>query len=118
MENFFEIKAFEETEEHVYPKYSDTTRILVQVSHGYDDRGWEYDVIDDDGGCIFWINEGMGVDYWIDDYCTFEEPGTYVIEGITGRFYRGTWGFDDDDEDWEYTLIRPATEEEKINGLA
>lgn len=96
------------------PEYKTPGRILVRVTD-IGEQGkveWEYEVLAwDVGTCVFWINEGVGFDYWLAD-CEFPGPGTYVVEGIVGQYHRGTIGWDDDDEDWEYKSIRPATEEE------
>ena len=75
----------------------------------------ESEVLDyDSDSSIFWIQEGVGFDYWFDSYCDFPEyldEGFFVIEGITGEYIRGEGGWDDDEE-WSHTGIRQATDEE------
>jgi hypothetical protein len=99
-----------------YPKYSDVGRILVRIfgfyGHGHS-RVYRYDseVLYLDG-CAAIIEEGTGIAYWLDGHVDLEQPGVYVIEGITGRFIKGDWGFTDDDEEWEFTHCRYATDEE------
>lgn len=89
------------------PKYSDRGRILVRVlgpcfSQVYNH---EYEVLDYDGSA-FWISEGAGFDYWLDEMVVFPGPGLYLIEGIVGAYIRGDWAWgEDDDEEWEWELM-------------
>lgn len=66
----------------------------------------------DDDSCVFWINEGVGFDWWLEEHFDVELPGWYVLEGVVGHYIKGDWGFTDDDEEWEFALCRRATEEE------
>jgi hypothetical protein len=66
----------------------------------------------DSGGASFWVQEGGFVDYWIDDRVDLEQPGTYVIESVTGTYHRGDWYTTDDDVEWHLGNIRYATDEE------
>lgn len=106
-------------EECSYPSYKDPGRILV-VSHGpappYPSGQpnvyrFSTEVLGHDG-CAFWIQEGEGFDYWLDQVDEMEVPGTYVIEGIIGHYMRGDGWTTDDDVDWEIGVVRPATPEE------
>ena len=101
--------------ESTLPKYGDRGDILVIVSAKGDGDGVydrEYDVLDHSGGA-YWIGEGIGFDYWMDQDCEFPDAGgAFVVEGVRGYYHKGTWGFDDDTEDWEYDAIRPATARE------
>jgi hypothetical protein len=98
------------------PAYGTPGRILVRIhdiiasgTYRYEAEVLDYDA---DSG-VFWINEGVGFDYWLDTHVEeITEPGIYVIEGVKGAYIRGTWGLDDDDEEWEFERIRPATAEE------
>jgi hypothetical protein len=94
------------------PSYRDPGRILVRY-HGPGESVYRHDceVLDYDGS-VFWISEGVGFDFWLEQYVDFPEPGVYVIEGITGEYIRGDGWTTDDDEEWDYTSIRQATEEE------
>lgn len=93
------------------PLYSKPGKLIVKVGptdstvykHNYEVLYYEEDT------SVFWINEGMGFDHWFDTYCAFEEPGTYLVEGIIGHYYRGDGWATDDDETWEYSQISPTT---------
>lgn len=66
---------------------------------------------------IFWITEGLGLDYFVKNFVEhpFEDGKWYTIEGIHGMYIRGDWGFTDDDEEWYYDSVREATKEEIDN---
>lgn len=104
-------------DEYQLPSYSTPGRILVEI---YSVSCWlrplyryEIEVLDYDGdSSVFWINEGVGFDWWFEDEVDLELPGVYVIEGIVGYYHRGAWGFDDDEEEWAFTMCRRATDEE------
>lgn len=104
----------EKNDDYQLPKYSDPGRILVEIYavpgdyYRYDIEVLDYDF----DSSVFWIVEGTGFDWWFDENIDLDLPGFYVIEGITGRYFKGTWGFDDDDEEWEFKLCRRATDEE------
>lgn len=76
---------------------------------------WDIDCHNYDGSA-FWIQEGIGFDYFIDKYVDIPGSGYWVIEGIVGTYYRGDGWTTDDDEDWEYERVRAATEEEIERG--
>jgi hypothetical protein len=103
-------------DDYLPPPYGKPGWLLVEVGERLPkDNGYkhEYEVhdFDPDSG-VFWIREGVGFDYWLNDMCDFPAPGFYVIEGIRGSYIKGDWGFTDDDEEWEFKLIRPATPRE------
>lgn len=109
-----------DTEENfTLPKYETPGRILVDTT-GRDkndplDEG--YAVLDWDGGSsVFWINEGIGIEEFLDEFCDFPEPGVYVVEGITGEWVSSSRGEDFDYEDWNFTNIRKATDDEVSTG--
>lgn len=112
-----------EPDEDLLPRYKDPGRILVEIySVSSEHRPiyrYELEVLDyDSDSSVFWIQEGVGFAWWFDKYVDLDSPGFYVIEGITGTYYKGTWGFDDDDEEWEFTLCRRAADEEiSMRGL-
>lgn len=104
------------------PSYSDEGRILFEISHVYrspsDQERYEIEVLDYDGNSsIHWLNEGLGADYWLKEILELDEPGFYVVEGVSGCYIRGEWGFTDDDEEWDLDHIRRADEDE-ITALA
>ena len=98
-----------EADEFQPPSYGKPGIILVKVmtplyekEHSWQ-SDWEYEILDaDEDSGVFWINEGTGYDWWLDAHCQFKSPGTYLIKNVVGYYYRGTWGFDDDDESWVF----------------
>lgn len=117
MEELFEVADPDPEGDWEPPSYSTPGWMLVEVCrvareprplYRYEVEVLAYDC----DSSVFWINEGVGFDWWIDENVDLELPGFYVIEGITGTYYRGTWGVDDDDEEWEFELCRRATDEE------
>lgn len=55
---------------------------------------------------VYWIQEGVGFDGFIDDHVDLELPGKYRIEGITGKYYRGYNQYGEDDyEEWDFERI-------------
>ena len=117
MSDFFEIndEQSEESEESELPSYDTPGRILVEISNILDKNNfhrYELTVHDyDSDTSIFWINEGVGFEYWFNE-CYFPCSDWYVVEGVVGEYIKGEWGFSDDDEKWEYTRIRHATIDE------
>jgi hypothetical protein len=102
------------------PSYDDPGRILVRYwgELGGPYQKYECEVFDyDSNSSVFYIQEGIGFDYWLDQHAEFTEPGHYVIEGITGHYSRGDYyeGWDAN-ETWEFTSMRPATAEEISSG--
>lgn len=86
------------------PSYNEKGSILVHVGPVYLLQGMatrEYEVIDHDG-CTFWIEEGEGFDYWLDQIDWPERGGYFYITNITGRYHRGDGYSTDDDVDWDY----------------
>lgn len=116
-----EIVAIETDDmEYELPSYYDVSQILVHVmaiKRPEDKWIYRYDleVLDDGGGCVFWINEGVGFDFWFDEHVDFIAPGYYVVEGITGSYIRGDGWMTDDREYWEFTNIREATRDEIVS---
>lgn len=97
-------------EEYKPPRYSKRGWIEFELLHVNQNPryGYRYDIeiIDADlDSSVFWIQEGIGFDYFIDSYIDLQLPGKYRIEGIYGEYYRGDWGYDDDDEDWFFRKV-------------
>jgi hypothetical protein len=63
---------------------------------------------------VFWLNEGMGISYFLSAY--LEEtpgPGWWVFPKLAGVWIQGDGYSTDDDEDWEISEpLRMATPEE------
>ncbi len=95
------------------PPYSTPGCLLVEVIGADEMSGkWMYEVLGyDDNIAVFWINEGVGFDRWLDGHMDFPVPGIYLIEGISGEYVKGHW-MTDDLEEWAYTSVRIATPEE------
>lgn len=112
MNDFQMLISSESSEEEKYelPSYKDPGSVVF-INHGTpepygngDKSVYQYDIeiLDyDSDSSILWIQEGEGLEYWIDQL-DLPGPGVYVIENITGTYYRGDWGFDDDDVEWNH----------------
>lgn len=74
------------------------------------------EVLDWDGDTsVFWLVEGRGIEDFIQDCVDLEQPGTYVLEGVVGYYYRGDGWTTDDDEEWDFELCRRAYDNEVEN---
>lgn len=99
------------------PSYSDVGRVffeLIDVCRSPSERDkYTIEVIDFDGhSSIYWLNEGQGIEYWLQGWLDLDEPGFYVVEGITGQYIRGDGWMTDDDEEWDLEFVRRADDEE------
>lgn len=66
---------------------------------------WELEV-KEYGGCAFWMQEGMGIDWWLNEtFGEFDlEPGyTYKVQGLQVYFIKGDGWTTDDDEEWTFS---------------
>lgn len=103
-----------DTIEPVWPSYDDKGRVLFYFAPIANEKP-HIEVIDFDGNSsLHWMNEGIGVDYWLKELdLEFELDGFYVIEDIHGQYFRGNWSWgEDDDEEWYHGNMRRASEEE------
>ena len=86
------------------PSYRTKGNITVEVVHKCTKYGWAVDsYICDMDASPFWVEEGMGVDYFV--YLHQHNipcKGLWTFEGVHG----------DDDEEWYYDCVRPATQDE------
>jgi hypothetical protein len=102
-------------DENDLPSYSTPGRILFRLIGSNEPaiKWTNVDPLDNDGSTL-WIAEGMGIDFWVEAHLDLDTQldGYYVVEGITGTYHRGTWGFDDDHEEWSFNLVRRASPEE------
>lgn len=94
------------------PSYSEPGRMLVEIEAIH--RGhrpiYRYSAtLHDYTGSVFWINEGVGIEHWLDDHVQIEEEGWYVFEGVIGSYIRGDGWMTDDDEVWDFALCRRAS---------
>jgi hypothetical protein len=115
----FEIAPREEYEEPEYPSYSDPGSLLVKLVAILPDPKtydrYELEVIEyDSGSSLMWLQEGQGIEYWIQEAIDFEKTGYYVIEGVSGTYFRGDGYTTDDDEEWDYKCVRRATLREQL----
>jgi len=108
--------------DYPFPSIRTKGRVLVNVgpsvSGGPSSYKHEYEVIyEDDETSIFWIKEGVGWDYWFDAHIDFPtEGGWFIVSGICGHFLPGDGWMIDNDEEWEWDEVRPATESEMASG--
>lgn len=65
------------------------------------------------GAASYELSEGSGLEYCLESMI-WPPPrwGFYVVEGVTANYYRGDGWETDDDMDFEFDLMRPATVEE------
>ena len=90
-----------------------------------DRHGRHIELIDyEHDGAFYWIEEGVGIEYFVEEAdhgpVILEEDAVYVCEGLTVRFIRGRGWIsgdvcEEDDEDWEDYVTRPATIDEIAN---
>ena len=102
-----------------YPRYSDKGFILVEivmVCKPEDKPLYRFEIgesVFDSSNAPFWIKEGMGVDYWLDCYAPDDlKEGWWVFEGVHAYYHKGDGWTTDDDEDWYFDSVRPATDQE------
>lgn len=119
------IEAFDDIgreDEYELPSYGEYGKIIVEILGKVDvswHPKWEWEIDRHTyEGSAFWINEGMGIDYFVNSHILDDIPheGIWVIDNIKGYYHKGEWGFTDDDEEWEWGDIRLATQDE-INEL-
>jgi hypothetical protein len=106
------------TEEYKPPAYGTPGWVLVQVVEVNPPGSvYRYTIEEsavDTEHSPYWIQEGVGIDFWL-DHCGPDDltVGWWVFECVVGTYFKGEWGYTDDDEDWEYKSYRPATQEEQ-----
>ena len=109
-----EITAIEDDDDYELPSYRDKGNITVEVVDKCDNYGWAVDnYMCDMDASPFWVEEGMGTRYFVylhqhDIPC----EGYWTFEGVHGEYIKGDWGYTDDDEEWYYDRVRPATQKE------
>lgn len=104
-----------ESPEYDCPSPKKPGRILFQVLGQCPTCAYrnDYEVLDYDGdSAVFWMSEGVGFQYWLDTHLDLELDGFYVVEGITVTFTRGDGWMTDDDEEWEFGIVRRASPQE------
>lgn len=55
---------------------------------------------------------GGFLDYTIESLIDCPGEGWFVVEKVTGHYFKGEWGFTDDDMDFYFENVRAATKEE------
>jgi hypothetical protein len=93
-----------DTSDFVLPKYSDIGWLKISIKF-IDNNSIEIEDSDYDG-CVFWINEGIGIDYFIKEYTDIRTDGEYLIKGIIGKYIKSDGYSTDDDERWYYDYER------------
>jgi hypothetical protein len=117
-EFFLEITGTEDNTDFDPPSYKDRGMIVFEIMGLVEDyRGrLEYNIeVYDYDGAAFWMAEGAGIDYWFNDLGMLDEglqPGFYVMEGVTGHYFRGDGWTQDDDEEFYFETLRYANEQE------
>lgn len=98
------------------PGYGTKGWVIAEIVHVETEKCMKYSVEEwgyDAEASTFWIQEGVGIEYWLEHCVDFEfTPGWWVIEDVVGTYIKGDGWMTDDDEEWDYGNIRPATEEE------
>lgn len=107
MEKEFEIV---DSEDYSPPKYSKRGYLEFEITRVIPIADWyQYEVEEieaDVASSVYWICEGMGLEYWVNAYIDLELPGKYRVEGITGTYHKGDyWAGEDDDEDWDFERV-------------
>lgn len=110
---------FDEIEEAKYepPAYGTPGWVLVEIVE-VNEPGSIYrftieECAVDTENSTFWIQEGTGVEYWVDSHAPDDlTEGWWVFEGVVGHYYRGDGWMEDDDEEWYFDKVRPATQDE------
>lgn len=99
-------------DDELLPSYDDVGWLEVEIlsvrAGGAGPITYKYDIGDyvyDAASCVWLIDEGIGIDYFMDFYTNVKESGFYRIEGITGAYYRGFSLYEDDDEDWFFERV-------------
>lgn len=96
------------------PAYSKRGDAIIDILEGGDVEVVDYDP----DSSIFWIEEGEGWDFWVDDNCGSLAPGRYLISGIRGTYHLGDyWGSVDDDVSWGFKSIEPTSRETLLGGV-
>ena len=69
----------------------------------------EFEVVHWDAASgVYWINEGMGFDWWFRHHGPeIPAPGLFIIENVRGEYIRGDGSTTDDSEEWSYDEPRP-----------
>lgn len=93
------------------PRYGERGYLEIEILHvsasKYDVYRYEVEEIEADlSSSVFWIQEGVGFQYWACSYLDLDLPGKYRIEGINGVYHRGDWSYgEDDDEEWFFDCV-------------
>lgn len=94
--------------------YNTPGKILFKYTAANEQYDSDIEIVDN-SGCTIYIQEGIGFDYFLENYVDMEKitaSGLYVVDGIIGTYYKGDGWTTDDDETWEYSEVRPASEME------
>jgi hypothetical protein len=120
-----EFRPFKDEDDFDLPLYSTPGKMVIHVYYenppkSVYDETWKWDDLEityaELDTAIFWIQEGMGLDYFVESYLKYymmsfliDGCQWFTVERITGEYHRGDWGFDDDSEKFEWKTLRPAT---------
>lgn len=116
IDNLMIIHDSVEDEDFTFPSYSEPGWVIVEITEVKPDDPYYRFCVENYAvdGSAFWINEGVGIQFWLDQYFKTNELfiGWWVIEDVVGYYSPGDgWNYDAD-ETWEFSPPRPATIEE------
>lgn len=103
------------------PAYGTPGWVLVEILGPCATNVYRYEIEEaqvDPQASTYWIEEGVGIQWWIDTFAPDDlQPGWYVFEDVVGTYHHGAGWVnpsycDEDDEEWEFGAVRPATPEE------
>lgn len=114
------IQFFSDDLDFEYPSYSNKGWLLFEIIGPSATGVYTYEIDRyeiDTQNSSFWIQEGMGVEYFIEEYAPKNlKAGWYVFDGIHGNIIKGDYYTIEDDEEWYFDNFREATEEEISSG--
>lgn len=122
--NVMRVIPIEEDDDYHPPAYGTKGWVLVEILTVFKpDNKMTYrfeigESVVDENASPYWIGEGVGIEYWLDEQAPEDlKEGWWVFEGVVGTYHRGGGWIspdycEDDDEEWEFETVRPATPEE------
>jgi hypothetical protein len=99
------------------PDYATPGRLVFEITSVVPDPhdcywpGYQVEDVDwDPATSLFWVNEGVGFDWFVNRYVDQKlAVGFWVVEDVVGTYIRGDGWMTDDDEEWTHGLVRRAS---------